>query len=261
MPCRTPLGPIVALATFLVAPRASAQVNAEALRTTLKANPKILSIEGALVGHAGNTQTLTFSGSVFGGIHYGHSVFFAKASADYGAAMDVTNVARWMTHGRYNYEFTERFALEVFAQAQHDRFRRIEVRDLYGVGVRHAFYSDTDSDIFVGTSYMLEHESISTLANGGGIGGENNVWNRNSTYLGLNSKISPLVDGATTTYIQPRFDRPKDYRVLSESWLSVQITKVLSAKVSGSLWYDSEPPIGVKTFDLEVKNGLIVKLN
>ena len=266
MPSRRTLGPIlVALAMLLVTPLASAQVNAEALRTTLKANPKFLDIEGALVGHAGNTQTLTFSGSAFAGIHYGHNVFFVKASADYGQAMDVTNVARWMGHARYNYEFTERFALEIFAQAQHDRFRRIEVRDLYGAGLRYAFYSDKDSDIFAGTSYMFEHESISVITDGSalnGKGGEpNDFWNRNSTYLGLNSKITPIVEGATTTYIQPRFDKPKDFRILSESWLSVQITKMLSAKVTGSLWYDSEPPLGVKTFDLEVKNSLVVKLN
>ena len=259
------LGPaLVSLATLLAAPHAFAQVNAEALRTTLKANPKFLSLEGALVGHAGNTQTLTFSGSAFAGIHYGHSVFFAKASADYGQAMQVTNVARWMNHARYNYEFSERFALEIFAQVQHDRFRRIEVRDLYGAGVRYGIYTDKDNDIFLGTTYMFEHEAVSVISDGSalnGQGGENNVWNRNSTYFGLNAKLSPLVEGASTTYIQPRFDRPKDYRVLSESYLSVQITKVLSAKVSGSLWYDSEPPLGVKTFDLEVKNSLVVKLN
>ena len=261
MPCHRILGPILVLAMLLAAPHANAQVNAEALRTTLKTNPKFLSLEGALVGHAGNTQTLTFSGSAFAGIHYGHNVFFVKAAADYGQAMDVTNVARWMTHARYNYEFSDRFALEAFAQVQHDRFRRIEVRDLYGIGVRYGLYTDKDNDIFVGTTYMLEHETISVLSDGSGLGGEKNVWNRNSTYFGLNAKLSPLVEGASTTYIQPRIDRPKDFRVLSESWLSVQITKVLSSKVSGSLWYDSEPPIGVKTFDLEVKNSLVVKLN
>ena len=258
MPCRR-LGLSAVLATLLVAPHAPAQVNAEALRTTLKANPKFLFIDGALVGHAGNTQTLTFSGSVFGGIHYGHSVFFVKAAADYGAARNVTNVARWMNHARYNYEFTERLALEVFAQVQHDRFRRIEVRDLYGIGARYGFYTDKDTDVFAGTTYMLEHETIEALPDG--TGGEKNVWNRNSTYFGINSKLTTLVDGSSTTYIQPRFDRPKDFRVLSEGALSVQITKILSAKVSGTFWYDSEPPIGVRPFDLEVKNSLSVKLN
>lgn len=245
--------------TVLAAPDAGAQVNAEALRTTLKANPRFLWLEGALVGHAGNTSTLTFSGSVFGGIVYGHNVIFVKASADYGQAMSTTNVARWNTHARYNYNLTEDFAFEGFVQVQHDRFRRIEVRDLYGLGVRYSFYRDKDNDVFAGTTYMLEHETIDSLADG--TGAEKNVWNRNSTYFGINAKITALLDASSVTYIQPRLDRPSDFRVMSESWMSAQITKRLAVKVTGTFWYDNDPPLGVKQYDLEIKNSLALKLD
>ncbi len=245
---------LVVLATTSVA---RAQVNAEALRNTLKKNPTFLWLDGALVGRAGNTQTTTFSGSIFGGVTREPHLFFSKASADYGAASGETNVARWLAHARYNYRLSSLVALEALAQAQHDRFRRLTVRDLYGAGLRFVPYEDDDVEVFFGTTYILEHEVIGSS---GPDQGSNDLWHRSSDYVGANWTVAPIVEASTVTYIQPRFDRPADFRILHESFVSVSITKRLSARVSGSLWFDSEPPVGVKTYDVEVKNSLVVKL-
>src|SRR3954470_16187320 len=141
---------LVVLATSSVA---RAQVNDEELRRTLKEHPTFLWLDGALVGRAGNTETTTFSGSIFGGVTRDPHLFFAKASADYGQGAGVTNVARWLIHARYNYRLSSLLALEALSQAQHDRFRRLAVRDLYGAGLRFVPYEDDEVELFFGTTY------------------------------------------------------------------------------------------------------------
>jgi hypothetical protein len=248
---------LFALACAGLAPPARAQVNAETLRSTLKKYPNFLWLDAALVGRAGNTNTTTFSGSAFGGVTREPHVFFAKAAGDYGQADHSTNVAKWLFHARYDYLVTDAFALEALAQAQHNRFQRLAVRDLYGAGVRFVPYADDEVELAVGTTYLLEHEVVSAVT---GSAGTNEVQHRSSTYLAFAALVLPLVTANAVIYAQPRFDRPIDFRVLHESSLTVTITKLLAAKVSGSLWYDNEPPFGVKSYDVEVKNSLVLKL-
>jgi len=248
---------VLVLLTGLVAREAHAQVNAEALRSTLRANPQFLWLDAGLAGRTGNTRTLTFSGAAFGALTAGDHLAFARVSADYGEAVGKTNISRWMAHARYNYRATELIALEALAQIQHDRFRRIGERDLYGAGLRFNFYNEPEIELFAGTTYLFEHEKILSQ---GTFGGEDNIWQRSSNYAGINYRAGPTVDLSSVTYFQPRWDRPADFRILSESYVSFTITKILSARVSGSFWYENDPPGGVKTYDLEIKNTLTIKL-
>ncbi len=250
----------VSIALFLAlawAPSAaSAQVNAEALRSTLRDNPTFLFLDGSLNGHAGNTQTMAVSASLFGAITERPHVFFAKGSADYGEASGETNISRWLVHARYNYELTDVVALEALAQGQHDSFRRLTVRDLYGAGLRFTVYEAERLNLFAGTTYLFEHEILSDVE---GSPGGADTYHRSSDYFGLNARLDDRVVASLVSYFQPRFDRPKDFRILSEGVISVTLTKRLAASVSGSLWYDNEPPFGVKTYDVEIKNSLSLK--
>jgi hypothetical protein len=248
---------IVALFVFFVAPTASAQVNAEALRSTLRANPRFLWLQSALNGNAGNTNTITYSGAAFGGLTALPHLAFARASADFGAASGVTNLAKLMAHARYNYDVSERVALEALAQVQRDRFRRLSLRDLYGAGLRFSLYETKDDEVFCGTTYLLEHEIVGDTQ---GSPGTNNIWHRSSDYFGVNLNVSPIVTASTVIYAQPRFDRPLDFRILSDTVVAFTITKLLSAGVSGTVWYDNRPPADVHTYDLAIKNSLIFKL-
>jgi hypothetical protein len=249
---------IAATALALLASRpASAQVNAEALRSTLRQNPRFLWIEGSLVGRAGNTETMTFGASAFGGVTSAPHLFFSRLSADYGHARGESTVARWMAHARYNYALVGPVSLEALTQVQHDRFRRLAVRDLYGAGLRFDIVKETDLEIFAGTTYLFEHEVLESVP---GSASYDNVWHRSSNYAGANLRVAPVVDFSSVTYAQPRFDRPLDFRILSETFVSFNITKLLAARVSASVWYDNRPPFGVRTYDVEVKNSLVVKL-
>ena len=249
---------VVLLSTALMLPvrSSSAQVNAEALRSTLRDNPTFLFLDASLVGHAGNTQTMAVSGALFGAVTKAPHLFFAKASADYGEASSETNISRWLVHARYNYDLNQSVAVEALAQGQHDSFRRLTVRDLYGAGFRFNVHEEEELDVFCGTTYLFEHEVLNAVE---GSPSSSDTFHRSSNYIGLNARISDRVVASSVAYFQPRFDRPKDFRVLSESYITVTITKRLAASVSASLWYDNEPPFGVKTYDVEVKNSLSLK--
>lgn len=235
---------------------ARAQVNAEALRSSLRQTPRFLWLEGGLVGRTGNTQTMTFTGSAFGGYTHEPHLFFSRLSADYGQARGATTVARWMAHARYNYRFTDVIAGEALTQVQHDRFRRLAIRDLYGVGLRFEVDRAEEHELFLGTTYLFEHEVLESVP---GSPQYDNAWHRSSNYIGFNLRAAP-VDLSTVTYLQPRFDRPLDFRIMSETLVSFTITKLLAARVSGTVWYDNRPPFGVQTYDVEIKNSLVVKL-
>jgi hypothetical protein len=251
------VGLAIFLAMLVASSSAHAQVNAEALRSALHDTPRFLWLQAALAGNAGNTNTLTFSGSAFGGLTYEKHLAFARAAADYGEAKGETNVAKWVAHARYNYRVEDWLALETLAQIQHDRFRRLSIRDLYGAGLRFIIHEDKDLEVFAGTTYLLEHEVIGAVP---GFGGTNNLWHRSSDFFGFNFNVTELVSASSVIYVQPRFDRPLDFRILSDSLVNFTITKLLAAGVSGTVWYDNRPPQGVHTYDLTIKNTLTIKL-
>lgn len=251
------LSVVLAIFVFFVARPASAQVNAEALRSTLRTNPKFLWLQSSLAGNAGNTSTITYSGAAFGGLTKLPHLAFARVAADFGAASGKTNLAKQTAHVRYNYDATEVIALEVLAQVQRDRFRRLSLRDLYGAGMRFAIWETPENEVFAGTTYLLEHEIVGEEND---LAGTNNIWHRSSDYLGININVTSLVTASSVLYVQPRFDRPLDFRILSDSVVTFTITKLLSAGISANLWYDNRPPADVKPYDLSIKNSLIFKL-
>lgn len=247
------LASLVALFAMGWSPAAPAQVNAESLRLVLRDHPQFVWLDASLVGRAGNTQTTNFSASLFGGIKREPHVFFARAAVDYGQATGTTNVDRWVAHARYNYDLSRLFALEALTQAQHDTFRRMALRDIYGLGVRFRFIETDDLEVFYGATFILEHDVVSSTDTEP-LSADR--YERFGNYIGLNAWLNPLMRASAVLYLQPRFDDFSDFRILNEASISFQITKLLAAKISGSVYVDTEPPSTVKPYDVEVKNSI-----
>ena len=248
----------VVVALLTVAPHwARAQINAETLRSQLRKTPTFLQLEGAIDSRTGNAPGFSISAGAFGGITRPPHLFFAKATADYGTTTgQQLIVAKSLLHLRYNYETTKFLYLELLAQVQHDHFRRIAVRDLYGTGLRFNWIREKDFELFHGNTILLEQQRISALDP---YPSESAVNARSSNYLGVNLNFWDVGALTTATYLQPRLIRPKDFRVLSETNVSFDINKRLSAIFSFNITYDSVPPGGVLPLDVELKNSLAVK--
>ena len=132
------------------------------------------------------------------------------------------------------------------------------MRDLYGTGLRFEIETTEDLEVFAGTTYLLEHGIIESVP---GSPTSNDVWHRSrANYGGVNLHVAPLVDVSTVTYLQPRLESaarlPDPLRLVR----LVRNHEHALRAISASVWYDNRPPFGVRSYDVEIKNSLVVKL-
>jgi Protein of unknown function, DUF481 len=235
---------------------AHAQVNAEPLRKKLESKSWSVTLQASLDARTGNTEGLDASGSGGVGFASGRNLGFVFGSAEFARFNDVTSVDKSFVHARYNYEILTWLWGEAFVQLQSDQFQRILLRDLAGVGPRVALYQSKELDLYVGTGWMVEHDAIDVLP------GSNDLadyyaqrWNN---YVSVSYELDTRISVGSTAYVQPRWNDFGDFRVLEETAVTFKVTKVLSASILGDYHYDSRPPTGVLSTDVEIKNVLSV---
>ncbi len=236
---------------------ASAQVNVEPMRAKLKDNGLGGSVDARFAGRTGNSEGLTAGGdALLGGRSEPHFAFIS-ANGDYSRLDGSVQLARYFAHARYNYTLASRWWWELFGQIEHDRFRRLTFRKLVGSGPRFGVLTDKSLSVYLGTAYMLEAETLDVQTGSGD--DDSTLAHRSSNYLALLAQPDDRVTLVSTTYFQPRFDEPSDYRFFSVSAAQFAITKLLTASVTFTLRFDSEPPTGVKRTDAEINNALGVR--
>lgn len=236
---------------------ADAQVNVERLRKGLDGNGVAGSVDASLTGRAGNSEGVVAGGAAQMQWLQGRHGELVYATGDYARLNKTTTISRSVFHARYSLQLMQRGYWELFAQQQTDRFRLLRSRELVGSGPRIAIIQGPQFELFLGTAYMLEYETINVQP--GATDATNILAHRWSTYLSLSFLQDDRFSASTTTYIQPRFDRFADFRLLNETALVVEINKLLATKLSVSVRSDSAPPTGVVPTDVEVKNSLVVK--
>jgi len=114
---------------------------------------------------------------------------------------------------------------------------------------------DRDRDYFktfLGTLYMFEQEKIEDEDT-------SNNSHRLSVYLNMQFDIQENVHFFNTVYVQPRFDRFSDIRILNEGQLKVDITEHFGFTLEVMTRFDNNPPVDVKKHDLELMNGVFFK--
>ncbi len=254
---------LAAVCPLMLPGLASAQVNAEAIRNQLAKDSMMAALDANLVTRAGNTVGTTVGGGVSGAIVKRRHLAFGRVQADYARNFDETTVSRAFAHARYSYTLTEQLAVEGYGQIQSDKFRRLGLREVAGIGPRFEIVHTNDIEIFAASSFMIENELL--LAYDDPDTGvridkrHDDVYYRSSNYAGVNYVIDEKSQISAVVYMQPRFDRPGDFRVLHEGAAILGITKMLAVKLSVTYRYDSEPPVAVKSSDLEVKNSLSLR--
>lgn len=164
---------------------------------------------------------------------------------------------RAFAHARYDYEITDGVWGEVFGQLESNKFIAVRLRELVGAGPRVRLFDADSLQAFIATAYMLEHTQ---LADDASPPGRPATVHRSSNYLTLSWLVDERVSLVSTTYYQPRFDEPSDYRLFSQLSADFGVTKVLKAGMSLMLRYDSLPPGGVRSTDWSVVNTLGLEL-
>lgn len=234
---------------------ADGQVNVEGLRKALTAPGVHGSSSGSITTYNGNTKGTELGGNVLVGYREERHLVYLSANANYANLGGEVQVANAFMHFRYNYKLGERVAGELFAQGENDRFRRLRLRTLMGIGPRFTVVEGETAALFYGVSYMYEHTSLSPSVSDRPVRPDD--VHRLNNYAALLIVLEPgrAVLG-NTIYYQPRLDDFGDVRLLDILSLDVSVTGRLSASLQATLRYESPVPRSLDGADLMVKNML-----
>jgi hypothetical protein len=168
---------------------------------------------------------------------------------------DRAYVNQGFVHVRWTAMWLPRFGTELFAQYQFNEFQRLRARALAGPGLRAVIAHTAVVQLWSGSGYMLEYNHIDVAE--GAPDEPETLEHRWTNYLAL--RLDPL-DGEllvqNTLYVQPRFDRFSDYRLLDELEVMSKVSSVLSLGTKVVLQHDSAPPTTVKETDLQLTSTL-----
>jgi hypothetical protein len=245
---------ITAAATLLAPRNGTAQVNIERLRKHLDHDGLAGTIEGALTGRTGNTEAIVAGSGAQARGQYGRHTGLLALRGDYARNGPTVQVENTFAHARYAYALIPSLWGEAFVQLQGDALRRLRFRSLAGVGPRVGLYESHDFDLFLGTAYMLEREVVNVEP--GADDDPVTIAHRSSSYLSATLALDARFLLSAVVYVQPRFDRPSDARILGEGNLAIEITKSVGTKIECTVRHDSAPPTGVRPTDVTLRNAL-----
>ncbi|MCA9642080.1 MAG: DUF481 domain-containing protein [Myxococcales bacterium] len=214
-------------------------------------------LDGSLKAYGGNTDGVVWGASLQLAGRTGRHLGFFAATGDYSHLDGETQVRRSFAHARYNYELSEGLWWELFGQLESNKFIAVRLRELVGTGPRLQLFDADELQAFFGTAYMLEHTELASDVTPPD---RPALVHRSSNYLTFSWLVDERVSLVSTTYYQPRFDEPSDYRLFSQLSADFGVTTVLKAGMSLMLRYDSLPPGGVESTDWSVVNTLGLEL-
>lgn len=175
-------------------------------------------------------------------------LFMADAGIVRSGGVDLIN--RYLGHIRYNTRFIKDWLKwEALMQFQRNPLIDIQVRYLYGSGFRFKLSETNKYRIYLGTTYIFEHER--------GFNDNREEFNhRWSNYFSFSILPTENFTLKSTTYYQPILTLFEDYRLMEDIRLEFKITKNLTYTTSFEMIYDTRPPAGVPQLIYLVRNGL-----
>ncbi len=257
------------LAALILTSLLTAQVNTEALRRE-DLSPGLHTTLGADLGLiAGNSDLLQLKSSLRFDYRKGGNHFFLVTQYQQGRKDEQLFINKGFAHLRGVRALRPRLQVEGFLQREFNEFINLEDRQLAGGGLRIRWRQPQDPSetppplqLNTGVGLMWERERIDTTgqASGDPVHGAVASLIRSTNYFVVQWKVDERLTLFSTTYYQVDLRRPSDYRILWEGRLGVNLTRRLSLTINLNLRYDSEPPEGIKSYDLEITNGVSYRL-
>lgn len=141
----------------------------------------------------------------------------------------------------------------VFASAERDPFRKLDLRARTGSGVKYTFYRQDPGEASVRLAAQYSRENFTPAA--GQDARTDGAWSmefKGNRELGGNVKIE------NTTTFTPVFDDFADHNLDMASKISSRITKHLALTLTHAYGYDSTPADGVGRTDQRFQAGLTI---
>ncbi|HEX2168065.1 MAG TPA: DUF481 domain-containing protein [Longimicrobiales bacterium] len=141
----------------------------------------------------------------------------------------------------------------VFASAERDAFRKLDLRARTGTGVKYTFYREDPGEASVRVAAQYSRENFTSAASRSSQ--TDGAWSmefEGSRELGDNVAIE------NTTTFAPVFDDFADHNLEVSSKVSSRITKHLALTLTHAYGYDSTPADGVGRTDQRFQAGLTI---
>jgi hypothetical protein len=146
-----------------------------------------------------------------------------------------------------------RVAPFVFASAERDRFRKLDLWARTGSGVKYTFYRDAPGEASVRVAAQYSRENFTS--NAGLDPRTNGAWNME---LRGNRELGSVVKVENITTFTPVFDDFADHNVDVSSKVSSRIFRHLALTLTHSYSYDSTPAADVERTDQRFQAGLTI---
>ena len=215
----------------------------------------LINLEGILA--TGNTdfQLISLGGRL--NYNWGDDYTFLVGDGGYGWDKGEAFVGQLFVHLRHVITTSDLLQIEFFTQFDNNKKRLLLSRELLGGGLRFRLVKSESFKFRLGSAYMFELEKYDLPENS--IHPKETSLHRLSSYSTFEYQINKILSLISTTYYQPVFTEFSDYRLLSESALTIDVEKSFSFYIKINLRYDSRPPDTVKDFDTYSRIGFSFK--
>ena len=222
-------------------------VNIETLRFMSDSNGIVGQIQGSYNYKVDKVININTSAGLHLGYKYNKHFFLNITSFGYNKIDENEVSNNFFEHFRYDYSIASSYIFEGFAQTKYDKFVNIQMRTLFGSGLRIKFIHKPKARLYTGITGMYEYEELTDKTKNEGA--------RMSDYISFVYSID-LITFSYTTYYQPRFTDFSEFRFTSNSSIKLKVWKNLGVFSSFDVEYDNNRPEGIPKTVTDFKSGL-----
>ncbi len=161
-------------------------------------------------------------------------------------------------HLRYVRDLSQTLKLELFGQMDYDKEHLLTGRGLAGIGTRIHLFGEKANEAWMGNSFFFEREEYDLPPLAKHPSQINNI--RFSTYLTINKKLKEYIDGYGVIYYQPKIEKWKDFKLILDTGLVIELENKISLSIGFNYRFDSMPADGISKNDYKTEMGLLFSL-
>ena len=212
-------------------------------------------VDASVNGTSGNSNTVQASGGARVQWQHGAYTDIGMVNYAYGKSQGRSNVNQGFAHLRHRLHLSRQWGVEVFLQAQKNDFTRLLFRGLAGGGLRWRIGGKSQRvAVYTGAGAMYAVERYKAQAGTNDARSTNTI--RGNFYLVLKYRLNDHVRFLSTTYYQPRFSYPADFRMLEDAAMNVNLIKSLDFRTTLQVQHNNRPPQGIKRTNLIYASGI-----
>ncbi len=138
-------------------------------------------------------------------------------------------------HLRFNRKLGPVIRWEVFMQAQNNHITLIDSRLLLGTGPRFRILKEKKIRLYAASLVMFEREKELTSP----VVLHNDI--RSSSYVSFTLTPKENIEIVSTTFFQPLFKKPDDFRIMNQSSFEIKASRHLTFNMQWNFLYDRFP--------------------